>query len=135
MTQQTFKSAKRRYLRVFWPLMALYTVIILAGSYGLNQLDPEPKWMQASLAVACSLPVIGSLLVMLRYVSETDEYTRMIHLKGFAWGGVITTSAIFLVGFLQIFHVVEMIEVFWFGPLFFFAYGIATFLSGGRDCI
>jgi len=135
MTQQTFKSAKRRYKRAFWPLMAVYVVIILAGSYGLKQMDPEPVWLQASLAVASATPVIATLLVMLRYVIETDEYTRLLQLKAFAWGAVITVSLIFLVGFLQMFHVVELVEVFWFGPVFFIAYGLSTLMLGGRDCL
>jgi hypothetical protein len=134
MAQQTFKSAKRRYHRMFWPLMAIYVAIILGGSFAINQMDPEPKWLQAGLAVASALPVIGALLVMLRYITETDEYTRMIQLKGFAWGAVITVSAIFLVGFLQIFHVVELVEVFWFGPFFFVAYGLSTLALGGGKC-
>lgn len=135
MTQQTFKSAKRRYKRAFWPLMAIYVVIILAGSYGLKQMDPEPVWLQASLAVASAVPVIGTLLVMLRYIIETDEYTRLVQLKAFAWGAVITVSLIFLIGFLQIFDVVELVEVFWFGPVFFIAYGLSTRMLGGRDCL
>lgn len=134
MSQQTFKSAKRRYHRMFWPLMAAYTVIVIGGSFGLRQLDPEPKWMQAALAIACAAPVIATLFVMLRYAEETDEYSRLIQLKGFAWGGVVTASALFLVGFLQLFHILELVEVFWFGPLFFIAYGISTFLIGGRQC-
>ena len=135
MTQQTFKSAKRRYKRAFWPLMAVYVVIILAGSYGLKQMDPEPVWLQASLAVASATPVIATLLVMLRYIIETDEYTRLLQLKAFAWGAVITVSLIFLVGFLQMFHVLELVEVFWFGPVFFIAYGLSTLMLGGRDCL
>lgn len=135
MTQQTFKSAKRRYHRVFWPLMAVYTVIVIAGSYTLNQMDPEPQWLQASLGVACAVPVIGTLLVMLRYALETDEYSRMIQLKGFAWAGVITVSIIFLIGFLQLFHVIENFEIFWFGPFFFIAFGVSTLImNGGRQC-
>ena len=135
MTQQTFKSAKRRYHRVFWPLMSIYAVNVIAGSYGLKQLDPEPLWLQATLAVACALPVIATLLVMMRYANETDEYTRMIQLRGLAWGGIMTTSVIFLIGFLQLFHVVDRFEIFWFGPFFFFAYGLSTLiLNGGRHC-
>ena len=135
MTQQTFKSAKRRYHRVFWPLMALYTIIVVSGSYMLNQMEPEPKWLQASLAVACALPVVATLFVMMRYALETDEYTRLIQLKGFAWGAVITVNVIFLIGFLQLFHVIEMFEIFWIGPLFFVAYGLSTLvLSGGKQC-
>ena len=135
MAQQTFKSAKRRYHRVFWPLMAVYTVTVIAGSFMLNQMDPEPKWLQASLAIACALPVIATLLVMMRYALETDEYTRLIQLKGFAWGGIVTISVVFTIGFLQLFHVIETFEIFWFGPFFFIAYGISTFiLNGGKKC-
>ena len=135
MSEQTYKSAKRRYHRVFWPLMIVYTLIVIGGSFGLNQLDPEPKWLQATLAIGCAVPVIATLFVMLRYAEETDEYTRLVQLKGFAWGGIVTVSAIFLVGFLQLFHVLELVEVFWFGPLFFIAYGISTYLIGGRECL
>lgn len=135
MTQQTFKSAKRRYHRVFWPLMAVYTVIVLVGSYTLNQMDPEPQWLQALLAIGCAVPVIGTLLVMLRYAMETDEYTRLIQLKGFAWGGVVTVSVIFVIGFLQLFHVIDNFEIFWLGPFFFIAYGVSTLiLNGGKQC-
>lgn len=132
MSQQTFKSAKRRYHRAFWPLMAIYVVIILAGSYGINQLDPEPKWLQAVLALASAAPISATLFVMLRYAAETDEYTRLVQLKAFAWGGVITTSGIFLIGFLQLFHVIGYVEVFWFGPAFFIAYGLSSLAFTGK---
>ena len=134
MTQQTFKSAKRRYLRLMWPMMILYVAIILVGSLWLKQFETEPKWLQLSLALASAAPVIATLFAMLRYANETDEYSRLIQLKAFAWGGTITVSALFVVGFLQIFHVIEMFEIFWFGPLFFFAYGLTTLAlnrSGG----
>ena len=134
MTQQTFKSAKRRYHRVFWPLMVVYTLIVIGGSFGLKQFETEPIWLQATLAVACAAPVIGTLLVMMRYAEETDEYSRLVQLKGFAWGGIITVSAIFLIGFLQLFDILGLVEVFWFGPFFFVAYGLSTLLIGGRHC-
>lgn len=134
MSQQTFKSAKQRYKRVFWPLMAIYLIIILGSSFGLKQLDPEPTWLQATLAIASALPVIGAMLIMLRYANETDEYTRLMHLKAFAWGGVVTASAIFVFGFLQLFHVLDRIEIFWFGPLFFIAYGLSKLAHGGEEC-
>lgn len=134
MSQQTFKSARRRYHRLFRPLMAIYIVIVIGGSFGIHQLDPEPKWLQITLAIASAAPVIATLYVMLRYANETDEYTRLLQYKSFAWAGIITTSAVFLVGFLQIFDVIGFVEVFWFGPLFFVAYGIAHWLLGGREC-
>lgn len=134
MTQQTFKSAKRRYMRLLWPLMTLYVVIIIAGSYWLNQYETEPKWLQVSLAFASAAPVVATLFAMLRYANETDEYSRLIQLKAFAWGGTITISVLFVIGFLQIFHVIETFEVFWFGPFFFLAYGLTSLALNRSAC-
>lgn len=134
MTQHTYKSARRRYHAVFWPLMVAYIVVILGGSFYLASLETEPVWLQATLAVASAVPVIAVLFVMLRYFSETDEYSRLLQYKAFAYGAVWTVSAVFLVGFLQMFEAIGNIEVFWFGPAFFFAYGISYKLIGGKDC-
>lgn len=114
--------------------MAIYVAIILGGSFYLNTLDTVPIWMNATLAIASALPVIAVLFIMLRYVSETDEYTRLTQLKAMAYGATIVFSAIFIVGFLQMFDVIETFQVFWFGPAYFFAYGVSSFLLGGRDC-
>lgn len=135
MAQQTFKSAKRRYWRAFVPIMALYLVATLAGSAFLLTFEVEPTWLQATIALACTLPMVFFLFVQIRYFLETDEYDRIIQLKGFAIGAAITVSVIFLVGFLQMFHVIDRIEVFWFGPAFFVAYGLSTYAIGGRQCL
>lgn len=134
MTQQTFKSAQRRYHRLFWPLMFVYTVMVLLASFGLDMVDPKPTWLQVVFALACTAPVIATLLVMMRYTEETDEYTRMVQLRSFAWAAVFTVSALFAVGFLQLFGVLGQIEVFWFGPVFFLAYGATTGIIGGKQC-
>ncbi|MEM8617650.1 MAG: hypothetical protein AAGF20_12045 [Pseudomonadota bacterium] len=134
MPEQTYRSARRRYVRLFWPLMLLYILIILGGSFGLGQFETEPKWLQAMLAILAALPVIAVLIVMLRYFEETDEYSRLQQLRAFAMGATVTVSAIFLVGFLQLFDIIGKVEVFWFGPVFFLSYGIAYRVRGGEDC-
>ena len=63
--------------------------------------------MQGTLAVDCARRGVGTLRVMMRYANEGDEYARMIQLRGLAWGGIMTTSVIFLIGFPQLFHVVD----------------------------
>ena len=125
MTQQTFKSAQRRYHRLFWPLMFVYTVMVLLASFGLDMVDPKPTWLQVVFALACTAPVIATLLVMMRYT---------VQLRSFAWGAVFTVSALSTVGFLQLFGVLERIDVFWFGPVFFLAYGATTRIIGGKQC-
>lgn len=135
MVQQTYKSASKRYWRAFVPLMIIYLAVTLAGSFYLNTFEIEPTWLQATVAIACTLPMILFLGIQIRYFLETDEYNRLIQLKGFAIGAAVTVSGIFLLGFLQMFHVIGYVEVFWFGPFFFVAYGISTFLLGGRQCL
>ncbi len=135
MTQQTFKSAGRRYWRAFVPLMAIYMLIVLGGSYYLKIIDPEPRWLQVALGVATALPLLGFFAVMLRYFAETDEYHRQIHLKGFAYGAAITISAVTVVGSLQMFDAIGYVELFWFNPMFFITYGLSTYALGGRQCL
>nr|WP_070960653.1 hypothetical protein [Hyphomonas sp. Mor2] len=132
MTQQTFKSAYKRYWRAFVPIMAVYLIAILAGSFYLKTFEVEPVWLQATVAVASTLPMLLFLFIQIRYFLETDEYNRLVQLKGFAIGSAITVGAIFLFGFLQMFHVIDRVEVFWFGPAFFVAYGLSTAALGGR---
>ncbi len=115
MTQQTFKSASKRYWRAFVPIMLVYLVATLAGSFYLKTFEVEPVWLQATVAVACTLPMLLFLFIQIRYFLETDEYNQMIQLKGFAIGSAITVGAIFLIGFLQMYHVINQVEVFWFG--------------------
>lgn len=135
MAQQTFKSASRRYWRAFVPIMIVYLIATLAGSFYLKTFDEEPVWLQATVAIACTLPMLLFLFIQVRYFLETDEYNQIIQLKGFAIGASITIGAIFLVGFLQMFHVLGHVEVFWFGPAFFIAYGVSTYLLGGRQLL
>jgi len=114
--------------------MAAYLVIVLGGSFWLAKTEDPSLTVSALVAIACALPLIASLWLMLRYFSETDEFTRLRQLTAFAQGAVITISAVFVVGFLQMFDVIGNVEVFWFGPAFFFAYGLAYKAMGGKDC-
>lgn len=134
MEKVTHKQARKRYMRAFWPLMAVYVAVVLGGSYVLDQFDPEPVWLATIVALAASLPLVFVFLAMMRYFSEADEYTRLVQLKSFAWGGAITISVITVIGFLQLFHVIDHFDIFWFCPGFFFAYGIAYWMHGGKDC-
>lgn len=124
-----FRTAARRYKSLFWPMMAIYVAAVLAAKFLIDG-DTAPVWLNAICAVAVTLPVLGTLYAIRRQSDETDEYTRMRQLMALRDGGLITAGAIFLVGFLQIFDVIGAVDVFWFGPLFFMAYG----LSKMTDC-
>lgn len=128
MAQQIgFNAAQKRYRRVFWPAMIAYAAIVLGGAWFVDE-GTTPQWIAALVAIATALPVCLALWAMVRWMSETDEYTRIKHLKGFARGAALTVSGVFIVGFLQLFEVIGPVEVFWFGPAFFLAYGLSTCL-------
>nr|WP_321360136.1 hypothetical protein [uncultured Hyphomonas sp.] len=120
-----FRSAARRYKSLFWPMMALYVAIILGAKFFIDE-DTAPAWLNAACALAATLPIVGTLYAIRRQTDETDEYTRMRQLMALRDGGLITAAITFLVGFLQIFDVIGAVDVFWFGPLFFLAFGLSN---------
>jgi hypothetical protein len=124
-----FRHANRRYLRIFWPLIATYVVLVVGGAF-LVHAETTATWLKVVMAVLVTLPLAGVLWAMLRNIDETDEYTRLRQLTAFARGAAVLVAAIFLTGFLQIFGALERVPVFLFGPLFFLAYGFAFCFSG-----
>ena len=126
MTQtKGFRTANRRYQYLFWPLMALYVVIIFLASHFIDE-GTSPLGLKVLAAIATSLPILGALWAILRLVRETDEYSRLRHLTALAQGGAITAGIAFVAGFLQIFGALPQFSAFWFGPLFFVAYGLSS---------
>ncbi|MCA8902987.1 MAG: hypothetical protein KDA53_17245 [Hyphomonas sp.] len=125
MAQLGFRTATRRYKYLFWPMMAVYVAIVLTTSFLIDK-DTAAPWVNAACAVGVTLPLFIVLYAMRRQTEETDEYTRMKQLKAMRDGGLITAGIAFLVGFLQIFNVVDSVDIFWFGALFFFAYGLSN---------
>lgn len=120
-----FRTANRRYRFLFWPMMALYVALILGAKFFIDE-NSAPAWLNAVGAVGVTLPIIGTLYAIRRQSDETDEYTRMRQLMALRDGGLITAGVTFLIGFLQIFDVVGPIDTFWFGALFFFAFGLSS---------
>ncbi|MEO0465559.1 MAG: hypothetical protein AAF216_03375 [Pseudomonadota bacterium] len=125
MAKQGFITAKRRYMRALWPLVIVYLVAVFSGSWMLRQYDDPPVGLAITAALAAALPLAIFMAVVLRYFTETDEYTRLRQLIAFARGAAFTVSAIFIFGFLQLFDVIGDIEVFWFGPLFLMSWGLS----------
>ena len=126
--QKGFRTANRRYQYTFWPLMAAYVVAVFSASSFIDK-NTAPLWLKVAGAMATALPVLGVIWVMLRQVRETDEYTRLKQLMALARGGAITAGAAFVIGFLQIFGAAPEFSAFWFGPMFFVAYGLCSCLT------
>ena len=70
-----FRTANKRYKRLFWPMMALYVAIIFAAKWLVDE-DTTPLWIRAGCAIATTAPLAAAIWAILRRARETDEYTR-----------------------------------------------------------
>lgn len=123
MTQpKGFRTANRRYLRVYMPMILGYVFVFLSAS-NLIETQTAPIWLRVLAAMVVTAPLIVALWSVHRHARETDEYTRMRQLKALSQGGLITVGATLLLGFLQFFDVVPIVPVYLFGPFFGLAYG------------
>ena len=129
MRRQGFQFAERRYKRVAYPLIAVYALLCLGGTALWAFFDVDVKLASAGLAIVICIPVIALLVAKLRQFEETDEYTRLRRLRAFARAAVVTLSAVFIVGFLELFDVIDDVPLVLFGSLFFLAYGITACLQ------
>lgn len=125
-----FRTANRRYLQAFWPLIAVYVLTVAVTSFFID-MKTAGIGVRIASAAATTLPLAGVLWVMLRLIGETDEYTRLRQLTAMARGGAITAALATFAGFLQIYGAIEGFPVFLLGPFFFLAYGF----SYGAACL
>lgn len=135
MAEQTYKSANRRYRAWFIPMMVLYCVLCFGGAALLGLNGWQQHWMRGVIAILTIAPIFIVFWLLWRYTQETDEYTRLRQLQALAIGGMVTASAAWLIGFLQLYKVVTQVPVFMLLPLFFLSYGQANWLRCDKACI
>lgn len=119
-----FRTANKRYLVIFVPMMTIYCAAIVAALAFID-METASTGVRTAAALMVSLPLVAILWSILRLVRETDEYTRMRQLQALTEAGVVLTGVIFVAGFLERFNVIPDIPLFLFGPAFFFLYGLA----------
>jgi hypothetical protein len=119
-----FRTANKRYMMIFVPMMTIYCVAITAA-LTLIDFDTSPIGLRVAAALSVSLPLVAILWSVLRLVRETDEYTRLRQLQALAEAGCLLTGTIFIAGILERFNVIGDVPLFLFGPAFFFFYGLA----------
>lgn len=135
MTQRTYKDAKRRYHSAFWPLMGLYMTVVISGTMYVGFSGNDALWLKGALGMGMGLPMVGVLFIMVRFFEEADEYSRLLHLRSFAYATVLILGSVAFFGALQMFKAIGGIEVFWFVPGFFLAYGLIYRFLVGKDCL
>lgn len=130
MAEIGYKQAKRRYLRIFWPLMAFYVTACMGGALLLRRLDEPSEFLRTVVAIVTVAPVALVLWAMWRQTQETDEYIRKTQLEALALAGMVTAGLAGIIGFLQFFDVVPEFGSFYALPFFFLVFGLAKWLRG-----
>lgn len=129
MVTNNFKDAKRRYLRVFAPVMIFYCAFCFVGPLLLATMDNPPRPVFTVVAIVTGAPIAIIFWLIGRHLKETDEYTRKIQIDTLLVGGGVTFSAAVIWGFLELYKVVPRLEHFpammMVGPIFFGAWGLA----------
>ena len=104
-------KAKKHHQRQVVVAMAVYCVALIASGHYLN-LNP-PQGLKLLLAVLPTLPVIWVMLSVIRYLSQTDELQRRVHLESLAIAAGVTALLTLTYGFLEAFAGLPHIEAWW----------------------
>lgn len=130
MSNQTYKSAIRRYRRSFIPVIIFYVIACIAAPFVMGAVGADNLPVATLLAVLTGAPVGVIMWLMLRLSRETDEYSRLQMLESLAEGAGIVVTLSMVVGFLEMYGAIDPVWTFWVGPAFFFAYAFAAFRRG-----
>ncbi len=127
----TPQQANRRYHMRFWPPMIVYAALCFAVPEVIQRLAPPTPvvWVLAALP---GLMIGFVILAMGRFIIETDEFTRMVHVRA---GMIALGLTMFIAttwGFLEIYAEAPDMPLFLVLPLYFFIYGPATALVRRR---
>lgn len=127
----TPQEANRRYHMRFWPPMAVYVVLCFAVPEAIERFDlPEPVvWFLAALP---GLMIGLVILAMARFIGETDEFNRMVHVRAGMIALGLTMFATTTWGFLEIFAEAPDMPLFLVLPIYMGFYGVSTFLVRRR---
>lgn len=126
-------AAGRRYIRRFTPTIIAYVVAVFGATYAVNHFHPQGTVLIA-LAILPALPIIGVIAVIALYVvEETDEYLRQRVVASMLFGTGLVLAASAVLGFLQIYGVIDKVDVFWGFPAWCVAWGAAQCWMWARD--
>ncbi len=125
------KRADRRYHRWFWPAMILYTGLCFGAPAVIHGFSLSGPWLYLA-AMAPALPIGAVILVLGRWLRETDEYIRARHTEAMLYGWGFTGFFTVGYGFLEEFAGAPDYPLVMVLPMFLGLYGVARLFLGWR---
>jgi hypothetical protein len=124
--------ARRRYQQRFWPLMALYVVLIFGVALLVKHAPPPGAWRYLA-AVAPAVPIVGIIGVFGLYLGElTDEFRRAVIIQSMLWslGLVLAFSTVW--GFLELLADAPHVQLWWIFPIYAVGQAVAEHIIRRR---
>jgi len=103
--------AKKRHQYQVLAAMSLYTVALLACMHFLRQDPPAP--LRVVLALLPTLPVVWVMWSVIRFLGQTDELQRRVHLEALAIAAGATAFLSLTYGFLEDFAGFPHVAAWW----------------------
>lgn len=136
MPDYTFKESRRRYNRLFAPSITIYSVVCIFGASALDRMENPAIWLIWAISLATITPILIVLWVIWRFIKETDEFTRALHLEALGLAGLMCAGLAGTLGFLQLYEAMPVwpLATLMLLPLYMAVYGAIVWVRGGRDC-
>lgn len=123
-TPESTKKAGRRYMRDMMVAAGLYTIVIFAGVYTIENLDP-PRWLVIVAALAPLAPALLMLRAYLTFMGAVDELQRRIQSEAMLISLATVGFSSFTYGFLEEWANFPHIPLIWVLPAIIAVWGAA----------
>ena len=97
MTHQA--KITRRYIMEMFAIMALYLVTLVGSLHFIERLQKGA--LQTALVLSPMIPVLLTILVIVRHIRRVDEYCRQQTLESLSIAAAVTAGWTFGYGFLE----------------------------------
>ena len=125
--------AVSRYRKRFTATMILYALLLMGSVWILKNAPPAEGPLRYILALAPSLPLLGTIWAMGAYLyEEPDEFKRAILAQSMLWGLGLTLAFTTTWGFLEEFAGVARFPLYLVFPVFCGAMGVSSFFARRR---
>ena len=128
---ESMRRAGRRYTRGMLLASGLYTAVIFAGVYAIDNFD-LPRWAVIAAAVAPLLPALLMLRAYLTFFGEIDEFHRRIQSEAVLIAAGVVGFGSFAYGFLVEWADFPHLPLIWVLPALIACWGLAAFFVQRR---
>ncbi|MEM8586944.1 MAG: hypothetical protein AAGG65_02705 [Pseudomonadota bacterium] len=128
----TVERATRRYFALLVPAM----LVFISSTLGIVWADDTLTLPAAAPYVLTVVPIaalLSTYWALWRFITEIDEFLRLIQIKSIIIGLIAVTMVITGWGLMELYADAPALGIFWLNPLFWVAYAIAALIITKRD--